>query len=206
MAEGNGDKTLRKMADAFKDLASVVTDSQSAEVEVAPFSRACSLVSPLFGCLGVAFKFAEMDYVAKVHDLAEASKSIETLQSLIDLDVQANSVRKAGSHARNLLRVRRGLDMVRVLFEQILATEGNSLRDPASNAYEQVFAPYHGWAIRKAVSAGMYLLPTKEQLLRKLNEDEASAKVQMQSYVTASALLIQYIDKLFVSRDLGIDW
>lgn len=35
---------------------------------------------------------------------------------------------------------------------------------------------------------------------------EASAKVHMQSYVTASAPLIQYIDKLFVSRDLGIDW
>ncbi|RDX63323.1 Accelerated cell death 11 [Mucuna pruriens] len=206
MAEGNGDKTLRNIADAFNDLACVVTDSQSAELEVAPFSRACSLVSPLFGCLGVAFKFAEMDYVAKVDDLSEASKSIKTLQSLIDLDVRAKTVRKGGSHTRNLLRVKRGLDMVRVLFEQILVTQGNSLRDPASKAYEQVFAPHHGWAIRKAVSAGMYVLPTKEQLLKKLNEDEASAKVRMQSYVTASAPLIQYIDKLFVSRDLGIDW
>ncbi|XP_028248250.1 accelerated cell death 11-like isoform X2 [Glycine soja] len=191
MAEGNGDKTLRKIAEAFKDLANVVTDSQSAEVKVSPFSHACSLVSPLFGCLGVAFKFAEMDYVAK---------------SLIELDVQANTVRKGGSHTRNLLRVKRGLDMVRVLFEQILVTEGNSLRNPASKAYEQVFAPHHGWAIRKAVSVGMYVLPTKEQLLKKLNEDEASAKGHMQSYVTASAPLIQYIDKLFVSRDLGIDW
>ncbi|KAK7331257.1 hypothetical protein VNO77_25477 [Canavalia gladiata] len=207
MAEGNGDKTLRKIADAFKDLATVLSDShESAVVEVAPFSRACSLVSPLFASLGVAFKFAEMDYVAKVDDLAEASKSIQTLQSLIDLDVQANTVRKAGSHTRNLLRVKRGIDMVRVLFEQIIVMEGNSLKDPASKAYEQVFAPHHGWAIRKAVSAGMYVLPTREQLLKKLNEDEASAKVQMQIYVTASAPLIQYVEKLFVSRNLGIDW
>ncbi|XP_047154133.1 accelerated cell death 11 [Vigna umbellata] len=206
MAEGSGDRTLPRIAEAFKDLASVVTDSQNAEVKVAPFSHACSLVSPLFGCLGVAFKFAEMDYVAKVHDLAEASKSIQSLQSLIDLDVRGGTVRKGGSHTRNLLRVKRGLDMVRVLFEQILVTEGNSLKDPASKAYDQVFAPHHGWAIRKAVAAGMYVLPTKEQLLKKLNEDEASAKVHMQSYVTASAPLIQYIDKLFVSRDLGIDW
>ncbi|KAJ1414412.1 Glycolipid transfer protein domain [Sesbania bispinosa] len=178
MAEGNnGDKTLHQIAGAFKDLATVVADSPNAELEVAPFSRACSLVSPLFGCLGVAFKFAEMDYVAKVDDLAEASKSIKTLQSLIDRDVQANSVRTAGSRTRNLLRVKRGLDMVRVLFEQIVVTEGNSLRDPASKAYEQVFAPYHGWAIRKAVSAGMYVLPSKEQLLKKLNEDgEARAE------------------------------
>uniref|UniRef100_A0A0R0I8Q8 Glycolipid transfer protein domain-containing protein n=1 Tax=Glycine max TaxID=3847 RepID=A0A0R0I8Q8_SOYBN len=123
MAEGNGDKTLRKIAEAFKDLANVVTDSQSAEVKVSPFSHACSLVSPLFGCLGVAFKFAEMDYVAKVNDLVEASKCVQNLQSLIELDVQANTVRKGGSHTRNLLRVKRGLDMVRVLFEQILVTD-----------------------------------------------------------------------------------
>lgn len=42
---------------------------------------------------------------------------------MIDREVEANCVRKAGSHTRNLLRVKRGLDMVRVLFEQIIATE-----------------------------------------------------------------------------------
>ncbi|OIW13906.1 hypothetical protein TanjilG_31795 [Lupinus angustifolius] len=208
MAQFNsGDTTLVKISHAFNSLATVVADSDNgAAVEVGPFSHASSLLSPLFGCLGIAFKFAEMDYVAKVKDLAEASKSIQTLPSMIELDVQANSVRFAGSHTRNLLRVKRGLDMVRVLFQQILVTEGNSLKAPASKAYGQVFAPYHGWAIRKAVSAGMYALPTKGQLLRKLNEDEASAKVQMQNYVTASTTLIQYIDKLFISRELGIDW
>lgn len=47
----------------------------------------------------------------------------------------------------------------------------NSLKNPASKAYGQVLSPYHGWAIRKAVAAGMYALPTKAQLLQKLNED-----------------------------------
>uniref|UniRef100_A0A2P2L859 Uncharacterized protein MANES_14G122400 n=1 Tax=Rhizophora mucronata TaxID=61149 RepID=A0A2P2L859_RHIMU len=202
---GAGEKPLRKMAEAFKELADAV-DAPAAEVEVGPFSHGCSLVSPLFGCLGIAFKFAEMDYVAKVHDLGAASKSIVTLQGLLDRDVEGNCVRKAGSHSRNLLRVKRGLDMVKVLFEQILATTGDSLRDPASKAYAQVFAPHHGWAIRKAVAAGMYALPTKAQLLRKLNEDETSARIEMQNYITASAQVILYIDKLFLTRELGIDW
>ncbi|KAK7852632.1 accelerated cell death 11 [Quercus suber] len=83
---------------------------------------------------------------------------------------------------------------------------GNSLKDPATKAYAQVFAPHHGWAIRKAVAAGMYALPTKAQLLQKLNEDEPSARIQMQSYITASAPVILYIDKLFLSRELGVDW
>lgn len=37
-------------------------------------------------------------------------------------------------------------------------------------AYTKVCAPYHSWAVRTAVSAGMYSLPTREQLLVKLNE------------------------------------
>ncbi|CAK7342562.1 unnamed protein product [Dovyalis caffra] len=205
MGDFKSEKPLRKIAEAFKELEATI-NSETKEVEVAPFSHACSLVSPLFGCLGIAFKFAEMDYVAKVHDLAEASKSIGTLQSVLDKDVERNCVRKAGSHSRNLLRVKRGLDMVRVLFEQILDTEENSLKNPASKAYAQVFAPHHGWAIRKAVAAGMYALPTKAQLLMKLNEDESSARIQMQSYVASSVPVIMYVDKLFLTRELGIDW
>jgi len=210
MANANDDnKPLRKISDAFNDLAITVnsqTLDHDPQLELASFSSACSLVSPLFRCLGIAFKFAELDYVAKVDDLVAASKSIITLQAMIERDVQASCVRKAGSHTRNLLKVKRGLEMVRVLFEQIIVTEGNSLKNPASKAYAQVFAPHHGWAIRKAVAAGMYALPTKAQLLEHLNEDEASAKIQMQSYITTSDPLIKFIDKLFLSRELGIDW
>lgn len=62
-------------------------------------------------------------YHTQVHDLAEASKSITTLQAMLDRDIQAGCVRNAGSHTRNLLRVKRGIDMVRILFEQMLVTE-----------------------------------------------------------------------------------
>lgn len=48
------------------------------------------------------------------------SQSISTLQAMIEDDIKENRVREGGSHARNLLRVLRGIDMVRVLFEQIL--------------------------------------------------------------------------------------
>lgn len=201
----DGEKPLRQIAEAFKDLAATV-NSENKDMEVAPFSTASSHVSVLFSVLGMAFKFAEMDYVAKVDDLTKASKSIGTLKSMLEHDIEQNCVKQAGSHSRNLLRVKRGLEMVRVLFEQILQAQGNSLKTPASVAYAQVFAPHHGWAIRKAVAAGMYALPTRAQLLRKLNEDEASARTEMQSYISTSAPVILYIEKLFLSRELGIDW
>ncbi|KAJ1420891.1 Glycolipid transfer protein superfamily [Sesbania bispinosa] len=76
------DKPLQKIADAFKELANVITIENS-DVDVAAFSRACSYVALLFGCLGLHFKFIEMDYV---NDIAEASKSFKTLQSMVDHD------------------------------------------------------------------------------------------------------------------------
>lgn len=203
------EKPLRKMADAFKELNNSISrfsEGEEAQLDLAPFSHACSLVSPLFRCLGIAFRFAELDYVAKVNDLTEASKSISVVPVMMDDDIKSDCVRKAGSHTRNLLRVKRGIDMVKVLFEHIISSQGNSLKDPASKAYAQVFAPYHGWAIRKAVGAGMYALPTKAQLLNKLNEDETSARIQMQNYVASAASVVQYIEQLFISRGLGTDW
>ncbi|XP_072069858.1 ACD11 homolog protein isoform X2 [Arachis hypogaea] len=101
---------LGKIADAFKELAEVVAAaSNNAEeaVEVAAFSRACSFVAPLFGLVGFHFKFIEMDYVTKVNDLMEASKSFKTLESMVDEDVKTNTVRKQGSHSRNLLKIKR---------------------------------------------------------------------------------------------------
>lgn len=65
----DGEKPLRKMAEAFKALSDALNSQSTLDevhLEMGPFSQACSLVSPLFRCLGIAFKFAEMDYVAKV--------------------------------------------------------------------------------------------------------------------------------------------
>ncbi|QHO37885.1 hypothetical protein HN51_004127 [Arachis hypogaea] len=197
---------LGKIAGAFKELAEVVAAaSNNAEevVEVAAFARACSFVAPLFGLVGFHFKFIEMDYVTKVNDLMEASKSFKTLESMVDEDVKTNTVRKQGSHSRNLLKIKRGLDFLRLLFDQILLTEGNSVRDAVSKAYTEIFHLRHGWALRKAVSSRLHHIPTKQQLFRKLNQDESSGRVLMQAYVTASPALLQYIDNIFSFKRIG---
>ncbi|CAH2046200.1 unnamed protein product [Thlaspi arvense] len=72
---------------------------------------------------GMFPRFAEIDYVAKVNDLAEVSSSVSTIEEMVDKDIEANCVRKVGSHTRNLLRVKRGLEMIRVLCEELLDTE-----------------------------------------------------------------------------------
>ncbi|CAK9154011.1 unnamed protein product [Ilex paraguariensis] len=133
----------------------------------------------------------------------EASKSIDTLEALIDHDIEQNCGKISNSNSRDLVRVKRSIDMLKVTFEQILIQRGNSIIGPVSMAYEQVFAPYHGWTLKTAFSTALYTLPSLAQVLKKVNESEASAMVQMQNYVTASAPVIQYIENLFHSGESG---
>ncbi|XP_059282314.1 ACD11 homolog protein isoform X2 [Lycium ferocissimum] len=155
---------------------------------------------------GIAFKFAELEYVSKVRDLAEASEIFGSLNSILDYDVRNDTVRTPGSLSRNLRRVRQGLDLIRALFQNFLSTYDDSLKEAASMAYAKVCAPYHTWAVRTAVSAGMCALPTRDQLLMKLNETDDSAEREMRRYIDASLPIIEYIDKLYISRNITLDW
>ncbi|KAL5761434.1 hypothetical protein ACOSP7_017698 [Xanthoceras sorbifolium] len=202
---------LSAVVGAFEKLADLLNsrsngDCYKAELRLDSFCDACSLVSVMFSYLGLAFKFAELEYVSKVQDLLEASESYDTLDNILDRDVTNDTVKAPGSHSRNLRRVRQGLDLIRVLFEQFLSTSDYSLKEAASAAYAQVCAPYHSWAVRTAVSAGMYTLPTRDQLLLKLNETDQSAEKMMQRYINACIPIIEYIDKLYISRNISLDW
>ncbi|KAK9276658.1 hypothetical protein L1049_006194 [Liquidambar formosana] len=196
---------LSAIAHAFEELTKSV-DFRSQDLRLDTFCQACSLVSVLFGTLGIAFKFAQSEYVSKLRNLVEASKTHDTLQSILDLDVANGTVRKPGSLSRNLRRVRQGLDLIRALFEQFLSSDHYSLKEAASTAYAQVCAPFHTWAVRTAVSAGMYALPSRERLLLNLNETDQSAEKEMRRYIKASLPVIEYIDKLYITRNISLDW
>ncbi|GAB2280087.1 hypothetical protein Dimus_014724 [Dionaea muscipula] len=196
---------LAAIVEAFEELAEMVDDSKE-DLRLKAFSDACALVSVLFDSLGIAFKFAEIEYCSKVRNLAEASRKYATLQNVLEVDVKNDTVKCAGSLSRNLRRVRQGLDLIRALFHQFVSTNDYSLREAASTAYSQTCAPYHTWAVRAAVAAGMYALPTRDQLLLKLHETDQSAEKRMRRYMKASLPIIHYIDNLYTSRDISLDW
>nr|XP_043630140.1 ACD11 homolog protein-like [Erigeron canadensis] len=201
---------LSLIADAFEELSDSIKNGNkndaSFELRLKPFCDACSLVSVLFGSLGIAFKFAEMEYTSKVGDLSDASSMYGTLSKVIDCDVKTDTVKSAESLTRKLRRVRQGLDLVRELFQNFLSTDDYSLKEAASTAYKQVCAPYHTWAVRTAVSAGMCALPTRDQLLLNLNESDESAEDEMRRYIKASLPVIKYVDDLYTSRGITLDW
>jgi hypothetical protein len=57
---------LTAVAEAFEELARGM-EADGGELRLAPFGDTCALVSVLFNSLGIAFKFAESEYVTKVH-------------------------------------------------------------------------------------------------------------------------------------------
>ncbi|KAK1308809.1 hypothetical protein QJS10_CPA09g00702 [Acorus calamus] len=122
------ERPMKNISDAFEGLA-----FEGEDLDLGQFAGACSLISSFFGILSIFF-IVELDYVTKVQDLVEASKTISTVASMIDKDVEKKCVRKPGSHS---------LD---------------------------------------------------------------SANEQMKSYIASFGPVIQYIDELFLSRGLGIDW
>ncbi|MFS8028582.1 putative glycolipid transfer protein [Helianthus anomalus] len=214
---------LSSIALAFEEISDLIKKGDGndplVDLPLKPFCEACSLVSVLFGCLGIAFKFAEMEYTAKgfkcydlsvdgfqLKDLLEASKSFDTLSSVVDYDLKNKTVKSPGSHTRNLRRVRQGLDLIKELFQNFLSPENLSLKTAATTAYQQTCAPYHTWAVRTAASAGMCTLPTREQLLLNLNETDKSADKEMRRYIKASIDVIKIIDNLYISRGIKLDW
>ncbi|KAK7269751.1 hypothetical protein RIF29_22486 [Crotalaria pallida] len=199
---------LSSIAEAFEELVKLLMKrkTEQEELPLDTFCHACSHVSFLFNSLGLAFKFAELEYVAKLRGLLEASKTCGTLLDILDIDIATDTVKTSGSYSRNLRRVRQGLDLIRAIFEQFLSTDDSSLKEVASTAYAQSCAPYHSWAVRTAVYAGMYTLPTRDQLLMKLNETDQSAEKKMKRYIDASLPVIEYIDELYLSRNIVLDW
>lgn len=58
---------LKEVAVAFEELARGM-EADAGELRLAPFGETCALVSVLFSSLGMAFRFAEIEYVTKVSD------------------------------------------------------------------------------------------------------------------------------------------
>lgn len=204
---GPTDRPLHAIASSFSALLAE-HERSGEELPTGPFAEACDHISVLFTFLGMAFSFGGRDYIEKVKDLREAAQNFPRLSTLVEGDIINCTVRRPNSHTRNLLRVKRGLECMQLIFEHLLQADPQtvSLREAATGAYNTVFGPYHSWTIRKAVGAGMYTLPTKAQFLSRLKESDETWRGHAETYVSSVRPVIEYVERLFTSRDLGLDW
>ncbi|CBI17899.3 unnamed protein product, partial [Vitis vinifera] len=133
--------------------------------------QGCRVGSTFVGYLGLPFKFAQLEFLSKVNDLNKGARADDTLETLIDREIEQNLAKKHYSSSRSLIRVKRSTIMLSVMFEQMVTRGGNSIVGAVSNLW--------------------------------LHENEVSMTTKMQSFVDSSALVVQYIDSLFHSRELA---
>ncbi|RZC48188.1 hypothetical protein C5167_041131 [Papaver somniferum] len=199
---------LRKMSVAFRDLAATV--NQGMEMEVRPFAQACSYIASLVEHLGPHFRFAVADFEPKVANINAASQSFRTLKSMLEADIERNNVQNPGSPARNLLRFKRVIEVLKVLFEMILDTnfddEGdNSMDSQGWEAYSKVFGKQHEAGLKTKVFRFLPKIPSKAQFLVNLEENEESCAANLRTIVEAAPVITNNINGLYNSMGLDLN-
>ncbi|KAM3699102.1 hypothetical protein ACB098_05G000100 [Castanea mollissima] len=210
------DNPLRKSADSIQALADTV-NSENPRIKVSDVVQFCRLNYTFLFYLGIAIKFTDLELQTKVDNLVETSMKYDTIQTLVETEIKNGFAKDNSSHCRNLVRLKRIINLVREVMERILEHGWRkSLVEIFAVAYEQVFAPYHGWnssdgfilsigLSAKAVIAALERLPSNDLILQLLNEDEESVKEPIQKYITAAKAVLQYVDNLFLSSETGAE-
>jgi hypothetical protein len=142
----------------------------------------------------------------QVEQIQSRSRGAATLKELVEQDMANNTVKAADSNTTILLRLMRALQVVKVLFEQLLKGRGVEFQSAATTAYMVVFGAYHKEPIQNMVKRAISSLPTRAWLMNKINEEEGDIFIEMRKYVDASAAVINYIEELFTSNGLEMNW
>ncbi|KAI3833872.1 hypothetical protein MKW92_023767, partial [Papaver armeniacum] len=145
---------MGKMSLAFKDLKATMNQ----DLEVRPFAKACSFVTSITNHLNPFFGFALIDLTEKIADIDGASRSFRTLKPMVQADIEKNNVYTVGSHSRNLLRVKRVIEMVKLYGDNSFVNQG----------LVTVFGQNHGEAVKAQFSRYLDFVPTKAEFLDKL--------------------------------------
>ncbi|KAF2933461.1 hypothetical protein DAI22_04g084700 [Oryza sativa Japonica Group] len=200
-----GGKPLRKFTGAFQALAQKVGPG-SPPMTTKDFTKACSELQSLFHLMGDEAEFWYDEYVPKVEQMQSKSRDAATLEELVEQDMANNSVKAADSNTTILLRLKRALEVVKVLFEQLLKGRGVEFQSAATTAYMVVFAAHHEKLIQNIVIEAIQSLPTRAWLMSKINEEEGDVLIEIKKYVDASEVVINYIDDIFASKGIEMDW
>uniref|UniRef100_A0A0D9ZJ85 Glycolipid transfer protein domain-containing protein n=1 Tax=Oryza glumipatula TaxID=40148 RepID=A0A0D9ZJ85_9ORYZ len=200
-----GGKALRKFSGAFQALAQKV-GPRSPPMTVKDFTKACSELQSLINLMGEETSTWFADYGRKVEQIQSRSRGAATLKELVEQDMANNTVKAADSNTTILLRLMRALQVVKVLFEQLLKGRGVEFQSAATTAYMVVFGAYHKEPIQNMVKRAISSLPTRAWLMNKINEEEGDIFIEMRKYVDASAAVINYIEELFTSNGLEMNW
>uniref|UniRef100_A0A0E0ENY1 Glycolipid transfer protein domain-containing protein n=1 Tax=Oryza meridionalis TaxID=40149 RepID=A0A0E0ENY1_9ORYZ len=212
-----GEGRRRPLAEYAAELEAVSLSVRAAPpLRLKALVRACHHALALFDLLGVEAGFWKTEYAERLVALERAAEAMDSAEELVDRDVAAGRVRATGTHSNNLVRVKRGIELKRVPFQLMLAQlqqqrpggGGVSFDGVVSMAYAAVFARYHDKNVQSTVADSICAIPVKSisDFFATINETDESAAAEMQKYIDAANGIISYIDELFASRGVSVDF
>ena len=125
---------------------------------------------------------------------SDVAEEYKTIQSLLAYEVAkgiTNNKKKA-SGARTLLRLHRALEFISAILKKIRDSDNNKkFSAEAVQAYDSTLARHHPWLVRKGVHVAMLMLPSRPELMKKLNIDDSPEKM------ATLTELIEELNKIF---------
>lgn len=198
---------LRQLAVGFHNLAQTGASNGSPPMTISALADACDPLLNMINLMGTFSTEAWGEEItAKVGTLRSASNQMTTLEELIDRDIAYNRVRFPNSNSRVLVLVRRSIEGLKVLAEELLTGRDVTLQAAAERAYTDIFHPYHDDTTRFTAAEAISVFPSRELAMLVLGETADEVDNLLRTYVNASALVINYIDGIFGSRGLRTDW
>jgi len=198
-------------------LAALDAAAAAAAAEPAPamsteaFCGVAEHVSLALGQMGFAFGFAKADVDTKHASLVAATGALPTLAAVLAADVAAGTVKTSNHPTRNLLRLKRAVAFVAILFGSLLAEEEGSEAGPsaaASAAYDETMSPYHLFPIRMTVRLALRGLPADTAGFwawfgEELNDETRAVALR---FCENGQKISAQIDSMFEEAGLTTDW
>eukprot|EP00095_Tigriopus_kingsejongensis_P009333 maker-scaffold247_size239117-snap-gene-1.21 protein:Tk09333 transcript:maker-scaffold247_size239117-snap-gene-1.21-mRNA-1 annotation:"hypothetical protein DAPPUDRAFT_231317" len=135
--------------------------------------------------LGTVFGWVAADVNHKLVHLGSHRNGAQgshyaTIESMVEFEVKEKIVnpkaRETNSGTRNLLRLHRAMDFISKFLEVLpdLPMDDKCCTS-AQNAYKKTLIKFHPWVVQKAAMLAMHMLPTKKDLIRKINSGSNDA-------------------------------
>lgn len=171
---------------------------QGTDIKCTDFADLCDSILPFFDHLGTLFGFARAELAEKAGTVRQAGQQHGTLAEMVKADKAAKRVTVKNSNSRNLHRLMTSITFVRLLLSSLLA-HGSSvtLRQAATEAYDQSLGLFHTFVVRAAIKAGLFSLPSREQFLKGIQETDDSARGHAEEFAQAASGVVREIDKLY---------
>jgi len=183
-------------------------------IEIKDFLEACTAFSELYDLLGgkvfTPLKGDITGNIVKVRNHAE-KENINTLEELVQNELDKKTDKKAGSATDALLWLKRGLSLFCKFLTKIV--EQREQADPGKTfyeAYDETLSKVHNFVVRKVVGTMVYGLPALDTLIMKLltehdpNDGPKEEVVlrHLEDYISTMTPVLDQLDAFYTSKGL----